>query len=84
MEKENENRMMLLMTCFDGKVEWHVPKEAFIVFPLPSSVYAKLKAWLDKGDDVDYAIDSHGNVWFINNTIIERHKAKKKEGVKHG
>jgi hypothetical protein len=83
---EKENRMRLIMTCFDGKVEWHVPREALVLASLPPSDFEKLKTWIERRDEVNFCLASHGVVVFFNDTIIERHEAKKKEleGVKHG
>jgi hypothetical protein len=40
---KKESRFQLLMTCFDGKVEWHVPREALVVASLSPNDYEKLK-----------------------------------------
>jgi hypothetical protein len=74
---EKENRMKLIMTCFDGKVEWHVPREALVFASLPPNDYAKLETWIKRHDKVNFALASHGIVVFLNDTIIEKHEAKK-------
>jgi hypothetical protein len=74
---EKENRMKLIMTCFDGKVEWHIPQRALVFASLPPNDYAKLETWIKRHDKVNFCLASHGVVVFLNDTIIERHEAKK-------
>jgi len=78
---KKESRFQLLMTCFDGKVEWHVPREALVVASLSPNDYEKLKTWIDKHDDVNFSLAQHGLVVFFNDTIIERHKATEKKAT---
>jgi hypothetical protein len=78
---EKENRFQLLMTCFDGKVEWHVPREALVVASLSPNDYEKLKTWIERHDDVNFSLAQHGVVVFFNDTIIERRKATEKKAT---
>jgi len=78
---EKESRFQLLMTCFDGKVEWHVPREALVVASLSPNDYEKLKTWIERHDDVNFSLAQHGVVVFFNDTIIERRKATEKKAT---
>jgi hypothetical protein len=78
---EKESRFQLLMTCFDGKVEWHVPREALVFALLSLSDYEKLKTWIERHDDVNFLLAQHGVVVFFNDTIIERRKATEKKAT---
>jgi len=69
------------MTCFDGKVEWHVPREALVVASLSPNDYEKLKTWIERHDDVNFSLAQHGVVVFFNDTIIERRKATEKKAT---
>jgi len=78
MEAEND-RFELILTHFDGKTEWYIPKSAVIVQPMIKRNYEKLKKWIEAGDNIEYGIDLHGQLWIQNRTKIEAYKNRKKK-----
>ena len=61
---------------FNG-TKWYIPKNTFIVSALPHEQWSKLRKWLDKGDFVSINTMSGSEVLFLNDTKLDKHRAKK-------